>query len=169
MFARLARGLAPLLVCFSVAGCNWSWMEQEVTFADGTRLTLQHRSTGTFRTVVSNRHGDLVDELTGAADSRHVSLYRSPTERLIIADYGVMPLMVELSQKRRPSRANAEEQRREHAAASKWRYLGAIRRTDQSRLEYFPDEPECQDFGSGYGNTIVRRVVPCRDSNYVGL
>lgn len=168
MAALSLRLLTLLGVALSAASCDWPWMEQKVRLQDGTVITLQHRGTGTFRTIVANRHGDVSVDYNGAADSRHVSLYKSPSGRIIIADYGVVPIMVEVGDGQRPVEASPQNREAEYGLSPKWQYFGSVRRTDDSRLRYFPDDPECQSFGR-YGAGVRRKVTPCRDSNYGGL
>jgi len=143
-------------------------MEQKVRLQDGTVITLQHRGTGTFRSIVANQYGNASVDYNRAADSRHVSLYISPSGRIIIADYGVVPMMVEVSEGQRPVKIRPQNREAEYRLSPKWQYVGSVRRTDDSKLLYFPDDPECQSFGE-YGTDVPRKVTPCRDSNYVGL
>ena len=168
MAALSLRLLMLLAVALSAVSCDWAWMEQKVRLPDGTVITLQHRATGVFRTIVANQHGNASVEYNGSADSRHVNLYTSPSGRIIIADYGVVPMMVEISEGQRPVEIKPQNREAEYRLSPKWQYVGSVRRTNDSRLRYFPDDPECQSFGK-YGADVPRKVTPCRDSNYVGL
>jgi hypothetical protein len=165
----LSLRLLPLLgVALSIASCDWTWMEQRVRLQDGTKITLQHRSTGTFRTIVANRYGDVSVDYNGAADSRHVSLYRSPSGRIIIADYDTKPMIVEVGNGQRPVIVSQKIRNTEYGLSAQWKYLGSVRRTDDSSLRYFPADPECQSFGRGE-NGLLRKIAPCQDANYLGL
>ena len=168
MAALSLRLLMLLAVALSAVSCDWAWMEQKVRLQDGTVITLQHRATGAFRTIVANQHGNVSVDYNGAADSRHVSLYTSPSGRIIIADYGVMPMMVEVGEGQMPVEIRPQNREAEHRLSPMWQYVGSVRRTNDSRLRYFPDDPECQSFGE-YGADVQRKVTPCRDSNYVGM
>jgi hypothetical protein len=162
------RLLTLLAIALSAASCDWTWIEQKVRLKDGTVITLQHRATGAFRTIVANQHGKASVDYNGAADSRHVSLYTSPSGRIIIADYGVMPMMVEVGEGQRPVEIRPEDRKAEYRLSPRWQYVGSVRRTNDSRLRYFPDDPECQSFGRD-GADVLRKVTPCLDANYVGL
>lgn len=168
MAALSLRLLTLLGVALSATSCDVPWMEQKVRLQDGTVITLQHRGTGTFRTIVANKHGDVTVDYDGAADSRHVSLYTSPSRRIIIADYDVLPMIVEVGDGQRPVEVSPQKREAEYGLSPKWQYFGSVRRTDDSRLRYFPDDPECQSFGR-FGAGVPRKVTRCRDSNYVGV
>ena len=164
----LLRSLSLLGIALSTSSCDWGWMEQKVHLQDGTEITLQHRSTGTFRTIVANKYGDVSVDYNGSADSRHVSLYKSPTGRIIIADYGVRPMIIEVSRGRPPVEVSPVKRKYEYELSSKWQYIGAVRRTEDSKLKYFPNDAECQSFGK-YEGGLLRKIESCSDSNYVGL
>jgi hypothetical protein len=168
MVALSLRLLTLLVVALSAASCDRTWMEQKVRLKDGTVITLQHRATGAFRTIVTNQHGNVSVDYNGAADSRHVSLYTSPSGRIIIADYGVIPMIVEVGEGQMPVEIRPQNREAEYRLSPMWQYVGSVRRTNDSRLRYFPDDPECQSFGR-YGADVPRKVTPCGDSNYVGL
>lgn len=161
------RLLSFLGVALSTASCDGSWMEQRVRLQDGTEITLQHRFNGTFRTIVANQYGDVSADYNGAADSRHVNLYKSPSGRIIIADYGIEPMIIEVGNGHPPVEVGANNIAVEYGLSGRWKYLGSVRRTDDDNLRYFPDDPECQSFRI-YKDKIRRKVVPCDDANYVG-
>lgn len=164
----LLRLLSLLGVILPTSSCDWGWMEQKVRLQDGTQITLQHRSTGTFRTIVANQNGEVSVDYNGAADSRHVSLYKSPSGRIIIADYGIKPMIVEVSQGRRPVEVSQVERRSEYSLSPRWQYIGAVRRTEYNSLQYYPNDPECQSFGTHEAG-LLRQPAPCSDANYIGL
>lgn len=166
--SSLLRSLSLLGIALSTSSCDWAWMEQKVRFKDGTEITLQHRSTGMFRTIVANQYGDVSRDYNGAADSRHVSLYKSPSGRMVIADYGTEPMIVEVDQGQRPVEASPVKRKLEYGLSPRWQYIGAVRRTSDNKLQYFPHDPECQTFGV-YEAGLPRKTEPCSDANYEGL
>ena len=158
----------PVIGGLFLSGCDGSWMKQTVRMPDGsTYVTLEHRSFGEFRTTVYNLKGKVTVSSSGP-DSRHVNLYWSPLGRLIVADYHTRPVVFDLQMNKKPVQAPNALWREEYLNASLWRYLGTVRRTPDSTLEWFPREPECQSWGDA-GLRPIRSVTPCLDANYLGL
>lgn len=162
----LTRSLSVLTICLSATACEPSWMEQTVVFHDGLKVTLQHRAFGTFRTIAANRSGSVLRDYETGHDSRHVSIYRSPTGRLVVADYNTVPFIVGFDENRVPRLADLKVLQTELRLSNRWRYLGSVHRTKTNGLSYYPYEEECQAFGTGYIGVVTRRTKPCEDSNY---
>jgi hypothetical protein len=159
------------------------WMRHDVILKDrDLTVSVEHRSHGTFRTRVWNEEGAVtVEDGEGFADSRLVNLYASPSGAVIIASYAKEPVVITLKGGRAPSSLldrvglkgktpsdlSRAEFRREMALASKWRYLGVVRREGSNSL-IFTHEPECQQWDLAPPTGPNRKVIECNDSNYGG-
>lgn len=141
-------------------------MEQTVQFNDGLRATLQHRSFGTFRTIVANEHGSISRDYNTSHDSRHVSVYRSPTGRLVLADYGTIPFIIEKDADGLLRLVSRSVLKQEYLISQRWNYLGSVHRTEANSLEFFPHDEECQEFDDYYVGPSTRKVERCQNANY---
>lgn len=159
--ATATRALASASICLLATACEWAWMEQTVRFQDGLVLTFQHRSNGTFRTVARNEKGSFTSDLYTGRDSRHVSLYRSPSGRIVSADYGETPLVITIDESGSPQMAGAGILKKEFEIASQWRYIGSVHRDSENHLVFYPNDTECQVFDDGPLGRVARSNSPC--------
>lgn len=159
--ATATRALASASIRLLATACEWTWMEQTVRFQDGLVLTFQHRSSGTFRTIARNENGSFTTDLNTGQDGRHVSLYRSPSRRIIAADYGETPLVITFDQSGSPLMAGAEILKEEFKIAGQWRYMGSVHRDAENHLVYYPKDSECQIFDDGPPGRVARSTPPC--------
>jgi hypothetical protein len=170
MYSKVVAALACLGVM--ITACSDHWMLVDLRLPDGRNIIrLEHRWEGDFLTSVRNEFG--VTEIKafgpGNADSRHVNLYLSPSGHLIIADYATQPAIVDISGRQAPKQViNREVERREYADASRWRYIGVVRRTGSEEMRFLRFEEECQQWAYGPPVGPSRTVKHCRDVNYGG-